>query len=218
MRQDINLLGPALRVAQRPPTAAQSLMISGVAVLLCLAGWLWLARLTDVGDARIARANAAVERLVLNLEERSNSLAQRDVNPALIVRLQQLERDAVDKARVLDLLGGRTLGNTQGFSAKLAALGRRHPDGLWLERVRISDGGRQMALRGRAASADLVPRFMEALRLEAAFAGTAFHSFELSRRKGVDGPVSFTLQTTCGDAEDEAARAACLAALQEPVP
>lgn len=218
MKQEINLLGPVLRGAQRPPSAALSTAIAVGVVLLWLAGWLWLDRLGDTGDARIARANVAIEELVLNLEERSNSLAKRNADPALVARLQQLEREAADKARVLDLLGGRTLGNTQGFSGHLAALGRRHPDGLWLQRVRISNGGRQIVLRGRAVSADLVPRFMEALRLEPAFAGTAFHSFEMSRQKSTDGPVSFALQTACGDAEDEAAAAACLAAAQGSVP
>ena len=198
MNQEFNLLGTAQRTAQRTPSATQAAWLAGAVLAVGIVSGLLLDWRADAAETRIDRANAGIEDLILNLQERSQFLAQRNADPALVSRLKDLERESSDKNRVLDLLGGKTLGNTAGFSTHLAALGRRNPDGLWLRQVRISDGGRRMALQGNALSADLVPRFIDALQLEPAFQGMAFEHLQIARPPG-GGPVSFSLATPCGD-------------------
>lgn len=197
MNQDFNLLDSAPRSAQRSPSIEQLGWLAGAVLAIGIVSGVWLDWRADAAEQRIEQANAAIEDLVLSLQERSQFLAQRNADPALVGRLRQLERESTDKGRVLDLLSGRTLGNTAGFSAHLAALGRRHPDGLWLRHVQIGDGGRQISLRGQAVSADLVPRFIDALQNEPAFQGAAFEQLEMTRRADGGGTVSFALATAC---------------------
>ncbi len=218
MRQEINLLGPARRSAQDLPTAMHAAAFVGVVLAIGLVSSLWLDLRANGAEKRIVAATAAIDDLMLNLQERSQFLAQRNADSALVSRLRQLERETTDKGRVLDVLSGKTLGNTAGFSAHLAALGRRHPDGLWLRYLQISDGGRQMALRGRAVSADLVPRFIDALQAEPAFQGTAFEHFAMTRPQSGAGPVSFSLSTACDPSGADTTTDGCAGASAEDTP
>jgi hypothetical protein len=206
MNQDINLLTLPTGSRSRHPAAREV----GIALLCVIAigigGGLWY----DHRDSTLARAtrdlNAEIDDLVMNLEERSYFLAERDADPVLLAELKRAEREADDKSRVLDLLRGESVGNTDGFSEHLAALGRRHPQGLWLERIRIGDGGRDVLLRGLALDADLIPRFLTGLREEPVLAGTAFATFALAADDARRGPLQFALATGCetGEAGDDA--------------
>jgi hypothetical protein len=214
MSQDINLLGAAQSASRQLPTALHAAVLAAAILTAGIAASYRMDGQVAAEDARLTDANAAIDELVFSLEERSQFLAQRNTDAALLSGLLSLEREAADKARVLDLLSGETLGNTDGFSEHLAALGRRHPPGLWLDDVRIGEGGRQVLLRGNALRAELIPRFIEGLQMEPAFEGTAFQSFELA-----GAPVRFALATGCEDGE-EGARLACFeeAGLAEPGP
>jgi hypothetical protein len=207
MTQDFNLLGAGPKTGRRKPAALPVGVAAAAALAIGLAAGYWLDTRADAAEKRIEAANLAVEDLILNLQERSQFLAQRNADPALVAKLQQLERESADKGKVLDLLAGRTLGNTAGFSAQLAALGRRYPDGLWVRQLEISDGGRRLAIHGGAVDAVLVPRFIGALREEPAFRGTSFERFVLEDRPGEGGNVRFTLASGCeagGEAIDAA--------------
>jgi Fimbrial assembly protein (PilN) len=201
MKQEFNLLGSATQGSPRTPSAMQVAVAAGAVLAVALAAGAWIGMEAGAAEKRIQAANTAIDDLMLSLQERSQFLAQRNADPGLVAKLQQLERESTDKGKVLDLLAGRTLGNTAGFSGHLAALGRRYPDGLWLRHVAISDGGRQMAIQGRATEPALVPRFIAALRAEPAFQGTTFERFELARTEGGTGPVRFTLATAAEESQ-----------------
>lgn len=203
MKQDVNLLGAATSGSSELPGALHAAALAALVLAAGIASSVWMDNRIATGQARLDDANRAIDELVFSLEERSQFLAQRNTNQALLDELKRLEREAGDKARVLDLLSGETLGNTDGFSEHLAALGRRHPQGLWLEDVRIGDGGREILLRGKALHAELIPRLIEGLQKETAFEGTAFQSFEMA-----GAPVRFALATGCEDGE-EGAQASC---------
>jgi Tfp pilus assembly protein PilN len=199
MNQDFNLLGVPSHSAHGYPNAFQVACAAGVVLAIGLATAWWLNYRAGAAEQQIAAANTAIEDLVLNLQERSQFLAQRNADPALVSRLQQLERESTDKGKLLDNLAGKTLGNTAGFSAQLAALGRRHPDGLWLQQIRIGDGGRQVTIRGRARDAALVPQFIGALQAEPAFSGVSFERFEMKNPSQPAGALSFALESGCDD-------------------
>jgi len=218
MRQEINLLGTPRRRSHDQPTALQATVFLGVVLALGLGSGLWLNLRANGAEKRITAATAAIDDLILSLQERSQFLAQRNADSMLVTRLQELERETTDKGRVLDTLDGKTLGNATGFSAQLAALGRRHPDGLWLRQVQIGDGGRQVSLRGRAVAADLVPRFIDALQTEPAFQGTAFAHLAMTRPQNGAGPVSFSLATSCGEPGADGEAAGCADAAAEDAP
>jgi hypothetical protein len=197
MNQDINLLTLPSGRRSRHPAAREV----GIALLCVLAigigGGFWYDHREQALQRATRDLSAEIDDLVMSLEERSYFLAERNADPVLVAELKRREREADDKSRVLDLLRGESVGNTDGFSAHLAALGRRHPEGLWLERIRIGDGGRDVLLRGLALDADLIPRFLSNLRQEPVLAGTAFSTFALAADRENAGPLQFALATGC---------------------
>jgi hypothetical protein len=200
-RQDINLLTNAPNRSSPRPTARQF----GIALLALiffgvLAG-LWQENRRTSLEQTAEILNADIDGAIMNLEERSFFLAERNADPALVAELKRREREADDKSRVLDLLSGESVGNTDGFSAHLAALGRRHPEGLWLTNIRIADGGRQLMLVGRTLLARLVPKFLSGLQVEPALAGTAFATFTMSGDDSGREPLRFALATGCAQSE-----------------
>lgn len=210
MSQEINLLSAGTSRLASVPSAWQAAAAVVLVLVLGIATSTWLdTRVADTqGDIELA--TSAIDDLIFSMEERSRFLAERNADPVLVAELERLEREAGDKKRVLELLSGGTLGNTAGFSEHLAALGRRHPNGLWLQQIRIAEGGRQMLLRGSTLEAALIPRFLDELEHEPAFAGTAFQSFEMDNAADGAEAIRFVLATACGGApDDESAMALC---------
>ncbi len=197
MKQDINLLLIPAGSASRHPTARQAAMALMLVLAAGFAAGSWYDYQTNSLQKQAATLNSNIDDLVFSLEERSHFLAQRNADPSLVAELQRRQREADDKSRVLDLLSGESVGNTDGFSGHLAALGRRHPQGLWLDRIRIADGGRQLMLRGLALDAELIPKFLGDLQLEPVLSGTSFSTFALSSDEARVGPLRFALATTC---------------------
>jgi len=200
MNEDFNLLGSGPQRSESALSMAQIGKLVLAVAVLGIGTAFWLNWRAGEAEKRIALANTAIETLVGDLQERSQFLAQRNANPALVDRLQSLEQESTDKGRVLNAMSGKTLGNSAGFSAQLAALGRRHPDGLWLQGLRIGDGGKEVTIRGRALSPSLVPLFIGALQAEPAFAGVSFERFEMKDPRDATGPASFALESGCDDA------------------
>lgn len=197
MKQDINLLLTPAGSTSRQPTARQAAIALLLVLAVGFAGGAWYDHQSNSLEQRATTLNSNIDDLVFNLEERSHFLAQRNADPSLVAELQRRQREADDKSRVLDLLSGESVGNTDGFSGHLAALGRRHPEGLWLDRIRISDGGRQLMLRGLALDAGLIPKFLEDLQREPILSGTSFSTFALSSDEEQAGPLRFALATGC---------------------
>ena len=197
MKQDINLLVTPAGSTSRHPTARHAAMTLLLVLAAGFAAGSWYDYQSNSLQHRATTLNSNIDDLVFNLEERSHFLAQRNADPALVADLQRRQREADDKSRVLDLLSGESVGNTDGFSGHLAALGRRHPQGLWLDRIRISDGGRQLMLRGLALDAELIPKFLGDLQLEPVLSGTSFSTFALSSDEERAGPLRFALATGC---------------------
>ena len=166
----------------------------GLAVLvLALTGWVhWLDHQADRELEAVQALRAAESTRVVEL---ASLYPAQEVDPAVEARHTQLvaERDA--RNRLLRLLGGQSLGNTTGFSDHVAGLARRRVPGLWLREVRIERGGRALALSGSALEPDLVPRFLQELGEEGAFAGRAFGSLRIERPEADSSRIDFVLRT-----------------------
>ncbi|MEX2126368.1 MAG: PilN domain-containing protein [Woeseia sp.] len=199
--QDINLLTHAPSRSSTQPTARQFGITLLALVFLGVAAGLWQEHRRTSLEQTVEILNADIDGVIMNLEERSFFLAERNADPALVAELKRREREADDKSRVLDLLSGESVGNTDGFSAHLAALGRRHPEGLWLTNIRIADGGRQLLLAGRTLHAGLVPKFLSELQAEPSLAGTAFATFTMAGDGSGTEPLRFALATGCAQSE-----------------
>jgi hypothetical protein len=202
MNQDIDLLAAVSADRQHLPTGLQAAVFLAVTIAVAVVSGRWLDGRVEAAEREIVTLNAALDDLVFGLEERSQFLVDRNADQRLLDQLAELERELADKTQVLNLLSGETLGNTQGFAGQLAALGRRHPSGLWLQRILVADGGRRLELRGQALEAQLLPNFLDALQNESVLSGMAFETVALSTDPtGMSDIVDFVLATGCEDAQ-----------------
>lgn len=203
MRQQINLYGPSL-MGTRTRVSANQILLAALAILVLLSLFA-IFQEWRVGQYRAEadRLQAQVTELGRTVETRTAALAARSPGEALQRQLARLEREATGKRALLERLTGDSLGNTAGFSAHLAGLGRHPPDGLWLQRIHLAAGGRRLGLEGSVTRAELLPRYLNALSGEPAFAGTRFDSFSLHRPEDASGPMQFRLATPCYDPEGQ---------------
>lgn len=204
MIQQINLYRPE-RYAPERTTAVNSLLaVIGVAVGLVIAYYIlsqW-----QLNQARLAAGQLEEQRGALNRQrdELNTRLQQLQPSIALQSELSNLERDRDAKRQVLRLLDGDAAGNRTGFSGHLEGLARRPLNGLWLTGVSIERGGRHLALRGNALTADLLPRYLELLRDEAAFAGQEFRMLTMNRPESDAARIEFHLDSgASGGGKDE---------------
>lgn len=195
MKQQINLYRPERYAAPRQTGADTLVGVVVVAVLLSAVyyGYSWW--LLDGAQARLA----ALEAQTTDLTERRDALAEqvRAMQPsvALEVELERLSQDLEAKRAVLGMLSSDEVSNRSGFSAHLEGLARRPMRGLWLTAVSITDGGQQLGLWGKSLQADLVPRYLEALSEEAAFAGREFRTLQMTRSDESTNSIDFVLLT-----------------------
>ncbi|MBF0182824.1 MAG: hypothetical protein HQM06_00340 [Magnetococcales bacterium] len=100
-------------------------------------------------------------------------------DPALLERLEGLEKEIKSKKQVLELLSGQRIGNRQGFSAQFTQLARGEWSDIWLTQVQLLDGGRQIVLVGRTLQAKEILDVVRRLSEEGAFKGIQFPYFQV---------------------------------------
>jgi hypothetical protein len=195
MHQQVNLYQPIFRAEHRYFSARAIAVSLGVIA----AG---LAAITAFSWWRVT----ALERDLRQLESQANhqssfaslataTLAQGESLGVIETHVAALSRDLERRQQALRFLVSGQAGVRLGFSDRMAALARRHVDGLWLTGVTLTSMRGQLALSGIALNADLVPAYLEGLAAEPALAGARLDQFEIVAplqpdRAGVDFSVS----------------------------
>jgi Fimbrial assembly protein (PilN) len=195
MHQQVNLYEPIFRAEHRYFSARTIVVSLGVIA----AG---LAAITAFSWWRVT----ALERDLHQLESQANSqsslaslatatLAQGESLGVIETRVAALSKELDRRQQALRYLVSGKAGVRLGFSNRMAALARRHVDGLWLTGVTLTSMQGQLALSGIALNADLVPAYLESLAAEPALAGARLDQFEIvapkdTDRAGVDFSVS----------------------------
>ncbi|HBC33338.1 MAG TPA: fimbrial assembly protein, partial [Marinobacter adhaerens] len=76
--------------------------------------------------------------------------------------------------RLLERVESLVLSEGRDFSPQLAALARQIPEDVWLTDVILESGPDKVTIEGSSRDGALVPRYLENLGDEAAFAGKTF--------------------------------------------
>lgn len=185
MKQEINLYLPEFRPQHEWLTASRLLQASValVAILALLSAYdFWrlssleqeLAGLRGTLDSETRRAerleasvsDGASEQLVQEVESREQRLAR---GRELLTFLQEL-----------------SLGNINGFSEHLKDLARASFDGLWLEEIRLQNGGGSVYLQGMAEQTAMVPDYVGRLGNGRSDLSTRYFTRLLGARQEVD--------------------------------
>jgi hypothetical protein len=206
VRQQINLYQPLFRPGRTALPARSVLQLLVIFTVGLLAVWLF--------DAwRVHR----LEREVLAMEARQadqsallQAVGDARAYPSSIdlkPQWQQTHDQLAQHRQALATLNAGAAGTRSGFAAALASLARHHIDGIWLEHVRFSNGGRLQALEGTALDADLVPRYLHSLAGESVLRGTQIDDFRIDRSEGIDGSGAEAASTTANAASHATAGA-----------
>ena len=203
--QQINLYtGEASNVAQN--TSSRLLLSAGIGavlivVILAGAGEFYL---TDIQARRDAvAAKLATQRS--EFERVKASLVTPGVDPFLEAELAALRRQQHQLNVNLNAIDQLHNPEPNTFSEFFGGLARNPVDGLWFSNVGLAAGGNEVLLKGMTTEPSLVPRLLQTLAAEKAFAGRTFRRVSLQRQDGdAAGPVEFELRSASAEEEEDA--------------
>jgi hypothetical protein len=177
--QQVNLhQPPSGRIAGRVSanSAGAALLIIAVA-LLCIWGFAWW----QLQGMRHLAADARAQRNAQQALEAARNAELDALEPeALDQRIVALESAVAMKTQAAQILRSETQ-HSAAFSERLAALSRRHLDGVWLEQLTLGAERDAMSLIGAALSPDLVPQYLQSLAADPALRGGQIDNFVIDR-------------------------------------
>lgn len=196
MMQQINLYQPIFREQKKVFSAAAMLQVTGLIVLILLAIYGYNLWQLQPFEQQIAQVNADHQRLSQQIEEMRQKVKANKKSQLLEDELKRVQQELERKRKVMTVISEGRFGNQSGFSDLWAGLARQHVDGLWLTRIQIDNGGKQLLLSGKTVSAELVPVYIQKLSNESAFSGLSFNVLELNRDEDNPSVILFNLGTS----------------------
>lgn len=132
------------------------------------------------------------------------SIVTPTIDPFLEAELSRLHEAKNNLHANLMAIARQTETVSEGFSAYFGGLARNTLEGLWFRNVAVSAGGQDMWLKGRTTEPELVPRLLQILAAEQAFAGRTFRKVSFERQDIEAGAlVDFELRSAqSGEADD----------------
>lgn len=181
MSQQINLFNPAFEEKKKLFGAAAmvqalAVLVAGV-VLLSVYGERQVAAMQKQADA----GARMVDKKKTQLSLVSTEFAPREKSAALEAELAQAEAQLASLKRIAAVIDRGEIGNGTGYAEYFRALARQHVDGLWLTGLAITGAGSEIAIRGRALDAALLPGFLGRLTREKVMQGKSFGSLEIGQ-------------------------------------
>ncbi len=179
MRQQVNLLNPALITPREYFTPNNLLLALGVLVLLILGDYGYAHK--QLATLALQRSQAAAE-LKLVQEQFNQAALQHTshgTNKALEDQIAQLEQKAKVHERVLQVIGHDSGRPDKAFSDLMRAFARQSMEGLWLTGFNIDNSADALTISGRALQPELVPHYIARLGTEAAFKGKSFATLNM---------------------------------------
>jgi hypothetical protein len=177
--QQINLHQPAAR-RNHDTLSARSAGTAVAAIALALllmwgfAHW-QVHRLRK--EAAIARTQMDAQRTMA--ASQSSQLEQLS-EEELDVLIAKLTATVETRSRAVTMIGSGAP-KSAAFADRLAALSRRHIEGVWLDRLTLGASTNIMSLSGTVLTPDLVPRYLQSLALDPALRGSVIDNFIIDR-------------------------------------
>jgi len=131
------------------------------------------------------------------LEQLSQQQGAEGHSQKLQDELARLQDQLAQKEGVLRVLASGELGSTAGFAPQLDALADRRVAGVWLTRIALEEGGRDISLQGMASREELLPEYLERLAGDSGFQGARFGDLRLYRAEE-GATLNFELHTQPG--------------------
>lgn len=179
--QNLNLYQPERRANAGGPRPWQ--LRAGLLLLLglMLVHGAWQGWTLQRQGAAVATAQQQAQTAESELSAARASFREPQLDPGLPQELARFESGNQQLQRLGAHLQVLDQERSQGFVAPLQALAERHPEGLWLTRIALRQGGTAMRLEGLSQDQELLPRYLQSLGRSATFEGRQFAQFNLQR-------------------------------------
>lgn len=178
--QQINLYQPIFRKQRQIFSATTMLSSAGivaVALLGIYAFGLWQVTGLEHEAVQLEGREKAYTAQLARLDPTSGAQRRKQIEK----ELERLNATVLRQQRLAEVLRKRSVSSTEGFSADLAALARRHVGGLWLTKLSINGASGAIELAGRAVAPELVPEYLQSLSEEPALSGQRFDRLQIER-------------------------------------
>ena len=180
MRQQINLLNPALITVKEWLNASFMALLVGVTIVVMLLVYSWNNyRISHFLEKQQSITQALV---VLKQELEIAKLQHKPRAPTrtLQEKVNMAETSLKEHQQVQRFLQGGNYGNKQGFSGYMAAFARQSINGLWLTSFSVNNAVSNIKISGQALLGYLVPQYIRGLAQEPTLIGLDFSELEMS--------------------------------------
>ena len=189
MQQQVNLYQPMFRKQKVVFSAVTMLQISVLFLVLFSGIYAYQVYQLKPYQAQLDNIDKELAQLSQQVAVFENKFKTKDKSKLLESEIKKLEAQLVQKEQISNVLGKRSFGNSQGFSAYLEAFARQHVEGTWLTRINVLAGGSRLNLNGKTLSSELVPGYIQKLSNEQRLKGATFNVMEIARVVKEEGGV-----------------------------
>ena len=204
MIQQVNFYYPALKPQKKPFDAAAMLIMITVVVVALSALSVYSYKQSRDLENDVAHLTAKKQFLVDELERAKVRLKPREKNQLLISRQLKLQKDIQSAQRLAYLLRTQIETQDKPYSDYFRGFASTTRQGLWLNQLRLTDGGSTLAFAGETLQPELVPQLLQGLSRLETFKGISFSNLQMSREETENAQkVLFELKTRVKKAEDD---------------
>lgn len=191
--QQVNLYQSELKDIKLKYSAFNVLQLSFILFVILLAAYGFKYFQLQQHQATLALANETQEKL--NAEKAKVGSSKENKDSALEKEIVAKNKELDKKRKVLKVLSQDEFGNADGFAAHIAGLARQRIEGLWLTKLRLSNGGTSISMQGSTTKSVFLPQYLQRLSAEKAFSGATFEHFEISKDEKKKNWFNFNLNT-----------------------
>lgn len=100
------------------------------------------------------------------------------------------------KIQISEIVGGKNLGNSRGYSSHFDALAEKIPADVAISRFKLSGGVEKLEMMGESLKADEVASMVSALKSSPSFENTSFGQLTMRDKRSTSGRVYFSFGFT----------------------
>ena len=196
MIQQVNLYQDILRQGGAKSGINRYWLILSAIVLLFLGFnvyYYWTFKNTEA-QVVLYRKNLQAEQARVTLIEAKNP--KQEINAALAAEVAQWQTILDELTQTLQMLSGKSLDHSPGFSSYFLALSNQSIPDVWLTALYIDGQRRIIKVEGSTFKPEQIPLFLQQLQKEPVFNDYSFAKLAMQKAKTVPGQLDFKLSTT----------------------
>lgn len=195
MNQQINLYQPIFRRQKKVFSAIAMLQVCGIFMVVFASIYLYGQAKLQPLQEQSTQVRADIAKMNAQLSKMENTATAESPSKLLENEIARLSADLQKRQQIKDMLESQTLGNTAGLSSYMTAFARQHVQGMWLTKITVSNGGRNLGLQGKTLTSELLPQYLTRLAGEDVLNGLSFNVLNLSRPVDPANPLEFSIST-----------------------